>query len=197
MKIRISSAEERACHSYADEVCFYKADFVSGLYFPVHPFVRELFSYLHLALSQLVPNFWHILVSCMVVWMLANDGDVIRRDEFLHFYHLRKSRDPVYYEFKPWDRASRLILDYPRLSKTGSQIFVLSLEVVGSSSLLRTWMKPPSFFVVGEFTCLMRLSHLFSCFSILLRVTMIDDLFVFLFCSCLVSLSKEEAPTSR
>ena len=58
MKIRIPSDKERACHSYADKVCFLKADFVSGFHFPVHPFVRELFSYLHLALAQLVPNSW-------------------------------------------------------------------------------------------------------------------------------------------
>ena len=45
--------------------------------------------------------------------MSANDGDVITRDEFLHFYRLRKSKDPGYYEFKLWDKASRLILDYP------------------------------------------------------------------------------------
>ena len=45
--------------------------------------------------------------------MSANEGDVIKRDELLHFYHLRKSKDPDYYEFKPWDRTSRLILDYP------------------------------------------------------------------------------------
>ena len=45
--------------------------------------------------------------------MSANDGDVIMKDEFLHFYRLRKSKDLSYYEFKPWDKASRLILDYP------------------------------------------------------------------------------------
>ena len=45
--------------------------------------------------------------------MSTNNGDVIRKDEFLHFYCLRKSKDPGYYEFKPWDKASRLILDYP------------------------------------------------------------------------------------
>nr|POE75428.1 hypothetical protein CFP56_50683 [Quercus suber] len=44
--------------------------------------------------------------------MSANDGDVIRRDKFLHFYRLKKSKDLGYYEFKSWDRASRLILDY-------------------------------------------------------------------------------------
>ena len=58
--------------------------------------------------------------------MFTNDGDVIRRDKFLHFYRLRKSKDSVYYKFKPWDRASRLILDYP--------------------SYLRNW-KPNFFFV--------------------------------------------------
>ena len=65
----------------------------------------------------------------MVVWTSANDGDVIKKDEFLHFYRLRKSKDPGYYEFKSWDRASRLILDYP--------------------SSLQNW-KPNLFFVSGS-----------------------------------------------
>ena len=56
MKIRILRDEERAYYFYANEVCFYEADFVSGLCFPIHPFVRELFSYLHLALAQIVHN---------------------------------------------------------------------------------------------------------------------------------------------
>ena len=76
-----------------------------------------------------MPNSWQILVSCIVVWMSTNDGDVIRWDEFLHFYHLRKYKDPRYYEFKSWDRASSLILDYP-------------------SSLLN-W-KPNFFFIFGS-----------------------------------------------
>ena len=59
-----------------------------------------------------MPNSWWILVSCMVLWMFVNDGNVIRREKFLHFYHLRKSKDPGYYEFKPWDKDFRLILDY-------------------------------------------------------------------------------------
>ena len=113
VKFRILSDEERAFYSYANEVCFYEADFTSGFHFLVHPFIKELFSYLHLALAQLVPNSWQILISCMVVWMSANNGDVIKREKFLHFYRLRKSKDSGYYEFKPWDRASRLILYYP------------------------------------------------------------------------------------
>ena len=67
VEIRIPSDEDRACHSYADEVYFYEADFTSGLCFLAYPFVRELFSYLHLAPAQLVPNSWRIVISCMVV----------------------------------------------------------------------------------------------------------------------------------
>ena len=51
IKIRIPNDEDRAYHSYAHKVCFYKANFTSGLRFPVCPFVREIFSYLHLALA--------------------------------------------------------------------------------------------------------------------------------------------------
>jgi len=60
--------------------------------------------------------------------MFANDRDVIKKDEFLYFYRFRKSKDPGYYEFKPWDRASRLVLD--------------------SLSSLRNW-KPKFFFVLS------------------------------------------------
>ena len=61
--------------------------------------------------------------------MSANDADVIKKDEFLHFYCLRKSQDPDHYEFKSWDRASTLILD--------------------SSSSLQNW-KPNFFFISGS-----------------------------------------------
>ena len=107
------SDEDRAYHSYADEVCFYEADFASGLRLLVHPFVRELFTYLHLAPAQLVRNSWWTIICCMVVWMFAMDRDVIKRDEFLHFYRLRKSKDLSYWEYKPWDRASKLIINSP------------------------------------------------------------------------------------
>ena len=81
----IPSDEDRACHSYADEVCFYEADFASDLHLLIHPFVRELFAYLHLAPAQLVPNSWRIVIFFMVVWMFANDGDINKKDKFSIF----------------------------------------------------------------------------------------------------------------
>ena len=38
VRIRISSDKDMAYHSYADEVCFYEANFTSGLRLPVNPF---------------------------------------------------------------------------------------------------------------------------------------------------------------
>ena len=113
VRIRILDSDDWACHSYVDELCFYEADFVSGLRFPIQPFVRELFFLLQLAPAQLVLNPLRIVVCCMVIWMSINDGDTIRIDEFLHFYRLRRSKDLGYWEFKPWGRSSRLVLDSP------------------------------------------------------------------------------------
>ena len=58
--------------------------------------------------------------------MSANEGDVIKRDEFLHFYCLRKSKDLGYWEFKPWDRASRLTLDSPLSLRNWKSNFFIS-----------------------------------------------------------------------
>jgi len=67
VRIRILDSDDRACHSYVDEVCFYEADFFSGLRFLIHPFVRELFFLLQLAPAQLVLNSWRIVNCCMVI----------------------------------------------------------------------------------------------------------------------------------
>ena len=73
IKIRIMDGDDRACHSYTNEACFYEADFINGLRFTIHPFTTELFFLLQLAPTQLVPNSWRIVVYYMVVWMSTNE----------------------------------------------------------------------------------------------------------------------------
>ena len=90
VKIRIPGASDRACSYFPNNVCFYEADFVRGLYFLIHPFIRELFLHLKLTPAHLVPNSWRMVVCCMVIWMFANEGDILRVEEFLHFYRLRR-----------------------------------------------------------------------------------------------------------
>ena len=41
--------EDRACHFFPREVCFYKAAFTCGLRLPVHPFIMELLRFFGIA----------------------------------------------------------------------------------------------------------------------------------------------------
>ena len=92
---------------------FYEATFLCGLRFPIHSFIMELLHYLNIALRQLMPNSWRIVISCMVIWAIIVDGDMITLNKFVHLYHLKESKEFGYYELVPCDRRSRLIVDLP------------------------------------------------------------------------------------
>ena len=154
IKIRTPSASDRACSYSPDEVCFYKANFVSGLRFPIHPFIRDLFLRLKLAPTQLVPNLWRTVVCCIMIWMSTNEGDILRVEKFLHFYRLGWSKLPGYWEFKPWDKKSRLVFDSPSsLHEWKTNYFFMpgdgweatpSENLENAPKLLRRWGTPDS-----------------------------------------------------
>ena len=48
--------EDRACHFFPGEVCFYKAAFTCRLRLPVHPFIMELLGHFGIALREFIPN---------------------------------------------------------------------------------------------------------------------------------------------
>ena len=103
--------EERACYFSPKEVCFYEVAFLSGLRFPVHPFIMELLGHFDIASEQLMPNLWRILVSCMEIWLAATDGDMIRVDKLVYLYRLKESKEHGYYELVPWERKTRIVRD--------------------------------------------------------------------------------------
>ena len=78
--------------------------------------------------------------------MSTNNDDVIRGDKFLHFYRLRKSKDHGYYEFKSWDRASRLILDYPTSLRNWKPNFFFIFESSWEFVLGEDLDETPKFF---------------------------------------------------
>ena len=84
-----------------------------SLRFPVHPFIMELLHYLNIAVGQLMPNLWKIVISCMVIWTIIANGDIITLNEFVYLHCLQESKEFGYYELVPWDRRSRLIVDLP------------------------------------------------------------------------------------
>lgn len=112
-RVRLPRKGEKSCAFAHGEVCFYEGAFLCGLRFLVHPFIMELLHYLNIAPEQLMPNSWRIVISCMVLWTIITDGDMIKLNEFIHLYHLKESKEFGYYEHVPWDRRSRLIVDLP------------------------------------------------------------------------------------
>ena len=54
--VRQPTNEDRVCHFFPGEVCFYEAAFTCGLRLPVHSFIMELLDLFGIALGQLMPN---------------------------------------------------------------------------------------------------------------------------------------------
>ena len=58
-------------------------------------------------------NSWRIVISCMVIWTIIANRDMITTNEFVYLYHLKEFKEFGYYEFVPWNRKSRLVVDLP------------------------------------------------------------------------------------
>ena len=93
--------KERACHFLPEEVCFYKATFLCGLRFPIHPFIMELLDRFDITPGQLMPNSWRIVVIYMEIWLVTTKGDMIKLDELVYLYFLKESKKHGYYELMP------------------------------------------------------------------------------------------------
>ena len=60
-----------------------------------------------------MPNSWRTVISYKEIWMAVHEGDMVRLDEFLYLYCLRESKRFGYYEFSPWEKKTRLVVDLP------------------------------------------------------------------------------------
>ena len=112
VRVRRTTNEDRACHFFPGEICFYEAAFTCGLRLPVHPFIMELLGFFGIAPGQLMPNSWRIVVNCMEIWLAAND-DMIKVSELVHLYRLKESKEYGYYELVPWERRARIVRGLP------------------------------------------------------------------------------------
>ena len=112
VRVRRPTSEDRACHFFPGEVCFYEAAFTCRLRLPVHPFIMELLGFLGIAPGQLMPNSWRIVVNCMEIW-LATNKDMIKVSELVHLYRMKESKEYGYYELVPWARRARIVRGLP------------------------------------------------------------------------------------
>ena len=112
VRVRLPKDEDRACHFFPGEVCFYESTFSCGLRLPVHPFLIELLAHFGITSRQLMPNSWRIVINCMQIW-LASNGDMIRVGELTYPYRLKESKECGYYELVPWERRTRIVKGLP------------------------------------------------------------------------------------
>ena len=73
----------------------------------------ELLNDFNVTPGKLLPNSWRVVISCMEIWMVVTEGDMIKLDEFVHQYHLKDSKEYGYYELVPWVRKARIIMGFP------------------------------------------------------------------------------------
>ena len=60
-----------------------------------------------------MPNSWRIVVSYMGIRLATTDRDMIKVDELVYLYRLKKSKEHGYYELVPWERRTRIIRGLP------------------------------------------------------------------------------------
>ena len=73
----------------------------------------ELLGHFGIALGQLMPNSWRIVVSCMGIWLAATNGDMNKVGELVYLYRLKESKEHRYYELVPWEKRTRIVRDLP------------------------------------------------------------------------------------
>ena len=63
------------------------------------------------------------MVCCMVIWSMVNDEDFIKMDEFFYLYRLMESKLKGYWEFGPWYRKLKIVLESPSSYRDWKQRF--------------------------------------------------------------------------
>ena len=62
-------------------------------------------------------------MCCMVIRSIVNDGNFIKVDEFFYLYRLMESKLKGYWEFRPWNRKLKMVLDSPSSHRDWKQRF--------------------------------------------------------------------------
>ena len=150
VKVCLPNEEDRACHFFPEEVCFYEFAFICGLRFPVHHFLMELLDRFGIALVQFMPNSWRIVVSCMGIWLAATDRGMLKVDELVFLYRLKESKEHGYYELVPWEQRTKIVKGLPSSFRYGSPGFSLWLGTILRLPLARFGVISRGCIVGGE-----------------------------------------------
>ena len=144
--LRIPNPDERACSSRYDEVAFYEADFNAGLRFSMQPLMKELLDHLHLAPTQLAPNAWWTMISCMVLWQICSKGeDFLTMDEPLYCYKpCQIAVSPGFWKLNSRQKGMKLVTQLPTSNREWKDDYIF---VCGDNWEALPWEKKDDSFV--------------------------------------------------
>ena len=115
-------------------VCFFEVAFDNGLRFPLHPFIKRVLQHFNVCPSELLPNFWGILVGLLVFFRDKGLG-VPSIALFLDLFSVKEAAEGFLYLSR---RASAplIISDLPFPTDFGKRVIFFLVAVVGSMTLL-------------------------------------------------------------
>ena len=96
-------------------VCFFEVALDNGLRFPVHPFIKRVLQHFNVCPSQLLPNFWGILIGLLVFFRDKGLG-VPSIAMFLNLFSVKEAAEGFLYLSKR-ARAPLIISDLPSSHK--------------------------------------------------------------------------------
>ena len=87
-------------------VCFFEVAFDNGLRFPLHPFIKRVLQHFNVCPSQLLPNFWGILIG-LLVFFRDKGLSVPNITLFLDLFSVKEATEGFLYLSK---RSSALLI---------------------------------------------------------------------------------------
>lgn len=115
--LRVLEVSKRACHIQPEEICLYEQALVADLRFSIAQFIRDLLLCVGFSPAQLMPNFWKIVIGCIILCTAYTGRHyLISFSEFLFCYQLIK-KEAGWWFFTACDSFRNLIIGLPTSHK--------------------------------------------------------------------------------
>ena len=131
VSLRVPRKGERPEHPHSDGVTLHIDLFYLGLYLPLQPFFRKMFSEMQIAPGQLSLPSWRLLTSLELLWLDVFEEDISYKD-LRGLYQLKKPIGLSVAYFTTWGRsipAENEVMQVQNFFNEDSMCFFLHLSL--------------------------------------------------------------------